>query len=626
MSPVPRREALEAMKRVDIQKLCKDYGVKANLKTEALIDLLLDASQPQPARPNPTQLPQRPSSTRIPSLAGARPRGQSSGSVIIHGSDDEPDEPDLPPEAEEVKPPPPAAPPLARTRKAKQTQYRLGVGRPMIAGGGGARTVTKSVSVSRTVKRAKSSRTVQPSEATIAEEPEPEGNGEGSSSEPKQAPVQASSSLQSQPEAGPSNRPIETAIAEALAPVQKELDSHKAQLADLKDKVSTMIESFEAKIRNLTSEIELLRTQARSSASDSRDVSMAVVQDLPIRIPEPPSTPKRVRSPHGPSFALPFTEKPIASELSSDSSNPDTLMPSGSKSASVTEQLTQPGSLLPGFPHSTLGKRPRESTSSNATGMFEMGQEEKLTEAELESKVGRPAQKRAKLHAVEDKGEGSSTSPERPRNQSSDPSGSSERPCGPSFPIFSGREEDPPPPIERLPDFYGPASPPLMSAPATSSANNAENQNPFSFSFLPIASTPAQAVYPLTMGTFPYPEPPTSPSPAINVERPGSRHSDRFGAFGAPRSSSRASGRGASGSSQTHGEAGGSSGLHRMPSSNEVASGLGLTAIKTSATEPGTPAPPAKRTMYGTELEGETRFGDFGVEGVASGFWAGGRF
>jgi hypothetical protein len=29
-----------------------------------------------------------------------------------------------------------------------------------------------------------------------------------------------------------------------------------------------------------------------------------------------------------------------------------------------------------------------------------------------------------------------------------------------------------------------------------------------------------------------------------------------------------------------------------------------------------------KKTMYGTELDGDTRFGDFGVEGVASGFWA----
>jgi hypothetical protein len=42
--------------------------------------------------------------------------------------------------------------------------------------------------------------------------------------------------------------------------------------------------------------------------------------------------------------------------------------------------------------------------------------------------------------------------------------------------------------------------------------------------------------------------------------------------------------------------------------------------------ESSTIAGPVKRTMYGTELDGDTRFGDFGIEGVATGFWAGGRF
>lgn len=37
---------------------------------------------------------------------------------------------------------------------------------------------------------------------------------------------------------------------------------------------------------------------------------------------------------------------------------------------------------------------------------------------------------------------------------------------------------------------------------------------------------------------------------------------------------------------------------------------------------PDTPAPPARRTLYGTERDMDTRFGDFGLEGVASlGFW-----
>ncbi len=59
MPPLHTRKSLEAMKRVDLQRLCKvrsfrivqwlsssqakGYGVKANLKTEDLIDLLLSS-------------------------------------------------------------------------------------------------------------------------------------------------------------------------------------------------------------------------------------------------------------------------------------------------------------------------------------------------------------------------------------------------------------------------------------------------------------------------------------------------------------------------------------------------------------------------------------------------------
>ncbi|KAG6381267.1 hypothetical protein JVT61DRAFT_5672 [Boletus reticuloceps] len=602
MSPALAREALEAMKRAEIQKLCKDYGVKANLKTEALIDLLLDASKPLPPRRNPPQAQQRPPSTRIPSLAGARPRQQSSGSVIIHGSEDE-GEPTF--QCHHKATPHEQSIPQ-RTRKAKQTQYRLGVGRPVIAGGSGARAVTKSVTVSRSPKRTRSSRPIKPSEATITEEPELDGSLDA-------PPFQHAFND------GTSSTPLETVIAEALAPVQQELDSHKAQLTDLKEKVSSLIESFEIKIRNLTSEIQDLCARAKSSPS--LDTSVAAVQEHLVRIPEPPSTPKRVRTPYRPSFALPATENSGPSELSSDPSNLDMLIPPDLPTIGDVEQPMQTGLLLPGFPHSTLGKRPRDSMTSSTSGVFELVQEG--MEMERESHVGRPAHKRAKLYEPEASSGEVPSSSEPLQVEPSDSSESSRRHGGPSFSVFSGREEDPPPPIERLPNFYGPTSPPLMSAPATSSANNVENQNPFSFSFVPIASTPAQVGYPLTMGTFPHPEPPTSPSPAANPDRPGSRHSDRFGAYGVPSSSSRASVRGGS---LARGEASGPSGLQRAPSSNDVASGIGLTAIKTSATEQGTPVPPAKRTIYGTELDSDTRFGDFGVKGVASGFWAGGRF
>jgi hypothetical protein len=62
---------------------------------------------------------------------------------------------------------PPPTPPV-RPRKAKETQKRLGVGRPIIAGGSGARAVTKSQSVSRG-KRGKSSRRLAPAGEPIQE-------------------------------------------------------------------------------------------------------------------------------------------------------------------------------------------------------------------------------------------------------------------------------------------------------------------------------------------------------------------------------------------------------------------------------------------------------------------------
>lgn len=72
-------------------------------------------------------------------------------------------------------PEPEAAPSLAtatgpatRTRKAKTTQLKLGVGRPAVAGGVGARAVTKSDSLPK-VKRGKPSRVGRPTEEPIAE-------------------------------------------------------------------------------------------------------------------------------------------------------------------------------------------------------------------------------------------------------------------------------------------------------------------------------------------------------------------------------------------------------------------------------------------------------------------------
>ena len=65
---------------------------------------------------------------------------------------------------------PQPAPPVTRTRKAKETQLRLGVGRPKVAGGVGARAVTKSLSVP---KNKRVSKNIKIPETTIPEEQDP---------------------------------------------------------------------------------------------------------------------------------------------------------------------------------------------------------------------------------------------------------------------------------------------------------------------------------------------------------------------------------------------------------------------------------------------------------------------
>jgi hypothetical protein len=58
--------------------------------------------------------------------------------------------------------------PVTRTRKALDAQLRLGVGRPTIVGGQGARTVTRSVGIAKSV-RSRSGRGAKPTQEPIVE-------------------------------------------------------------------------------------------------------------------------------------------------------------------------------------------------------------------------------------------------------------------------------------------------------------------------------------------------------------------------------------------------------------------------------------------------------------------------
>lgn len=257
--------------------------------------------------------------------------------------------------------------------------------------------------------------------------------------------------------------------------------------------------------------------------------------------------------------------------------------------------------------------------------MIEENEEGAVPDTELMVGVTRPDKKRAKLQ-MDSEGTGRATGE----------GGSGDTKIGSTFAVYRGSEEpDPPPPIDHLPEVFlvesslGPNASQQQSrassAVPTSTANASENQ-PFAFAFPPMSSTPQNPGF---MPGFPYPEPPQSPSPAgpilptISSQQQAER-TDIFKEFGFPspvRSTRNYAALTADERGVNPAALQGPS-TKRTVSSNEVAASLGLTAHRTTSPDQSSEAPTIRRTMYGTELEGDTRFGDFGVEGVASGgFW-----
>jgi len=93
--------------------------------------------------------------------------------MIVHDLEQEDDDKDEESEATisdeppvQKLPTPPLVPP--RTRKAKELQTRLGKGKPVIAGGSGARAVTASSGSSKG-RHSRSSKAMKPREPTIEE-------------------------------------------------------------------------------------------------------------------------------------------------------------------------------------------------------------------------------------------------------------------------------------------------------------------------------------------------------------------------------------------------------------------------------------------------------------------------
>lgn len=282
----------------------------------------------------------------------------------------------------------------------------------------------------------------------------------------------------------------------------------------------------------------------------------------------------------------------------------------------------------PGFAVAVTGKRRRDSDAGDITGVIEEGHEDEFSEGEIERRIIVPNKKRARLddgeHSQEGGPSGSSQAPSAQSGEQGEQTSNSEPP---NFTIFSGPDEpdnmsiyiDPPPPTNHLPEYF--TTSPDHPAPngsgngvQTSTAHAPENQNPFGFNFFPMTSTPLHPIYPMPQN-FPYPEAPTSPSPVGN---------DRAFQFGMhtsrPRSGAHTSRPGSRQEGDGTGTVDPAALTGRQPeSSTDAETGLAMGTAQGAVV-------PTKRTMYGTELDVDSRFGDFGFEGVASGFWAGGRF
>ena len=120
-----------------------------------------------------SQSPRRTSRQRPPSNRSAvrqssnRSRLHSTSTMIVHSDTDED-------EAHHAVKPESEAPsglhpgPMTRTRKARDAQLQLGVGRPPVAGGSAPRTVTRSVSIAKAV-RSRSGRGAKPPPAPVVE-------------------------------------------------------------------------------------------------------------------------------------------------------------------------------------------------------------------------------------------------------------------------------------------------------------------------------------------------------------------------------------------------------------------------------------------------------------------------
>ncbi|KZT06827.1 uncharacterized protein LAESUDRAFT_759005 [Laetiporus sulphureus 93-53] len=650
------RQTLESMNRIQLQKLCKDNNIRANLKTEALVESLVDKLQlrthPPPVS-KPSRIPSLPSTTR--STAGTSSRTASGGSVTARdveedsggrGSGQRP--------AIQARVTVPITP---HTRRRRQQEYKVGTGRVKLTAGAEARGVAQSVSLPPAARR-RSIKGVKATDVGPFEEEQlaaPVAGPSGSSHELPNGIVT---------ETTPQMPPLVTEVRidglpeQIMQPFQEQLQTLQTELQRVSTE-SADVPALTAKLEQMTLEVQDLRSQmaAMSNKHINLETQMQMLRDtIGVLLPE---SVKRA----GKARAVPITAMDHAS-------------PASPASESVIAEADS-GAELP-LAETLLGKHFRDSASSSTSGGSDVGSEEVINDKKKQDKGHqlvkspkryRPARKRVKVStqradppllevpvtpprrniALESRGE--SSTPRRAHG-------------APTFTVFSGPEEPPetymdnPASHAEFLDLPPAAfSTPIASSgrgPTTTTANaneNVQQSDAFHFGFTntvfrAVPATPT-GPYGVGMPSFAYPEPPTSPTPGAStmpsggyIERAGGRRerNDLFHPYGAPRRSRRSGSlppprtphAGSSAEETAHAHMLSSPmQTDRVPersqdaptiSSNIIGQGLGMATFPMS---PDAPALPMRRTMYGTELDCDTRFGDFGVEGVATGFWTG---
>ncbi|KAL1693103.1 hypothetical protein GGG16DRAFT_111554 [Schizophyllum commune] len=702
MADIPDRQTLMDMKRSELQRLCKEHQLRANLSNVELIASLIhyvdndrdgaesDAA-PDTAPPTPVPAPvplQRTSSRRALSRATSR----SVGSV----TDNSTGKPQS--NVENHQPLPPPVPSPARATKAKQ-QTRLGVGRPRAAGGAGARAVTKSFSTSKRGKGA--SRTVKPTEATIPEEPTiispvPQANfefrfdmanGAGPSGTQQSGEVSTQDATTSALFAQPSQDSQEwtnllnsqqatelfssmdpqPAITAAIQPIQEQLKSlqsemfsirstYAAEVAALKGQLAqaqTTITSLTTQLDELKPQITKIRGDAAISVAHNGQLHAHAfdIQQLKDKVailsravPSGGSS-SRSASPGGSVRAISPAQRALAQQQTASSSPGRRARMDSQPSPAPTPGPSSIPAGHPGYAPRTLGKRHRDSAASSTADVLEQSQASQLTEEELSQQAVRPDRKRARTV---------------PDIEVEDTSADEDLPNDDSIVVPAPQQLQPftvfrdPSPTQRSDEDDEPIYD--QNAPPTNSINSwlapTSSQDAFREAFSIIESdeppapqniTPAAGPAPQYSGNhhFPMPETPVSPTPESGGnpaqgyfgQQSHSRRSpvrdDMYSMFGLP-SPTRPTLRTPTAVRRMSGQApvdpttllrkGGGGG---RDGGDGHGSGL-PTLAELMETSPPSPTDPESRTMYGTEIENDTRFADFGMSHIVTssrGFW-----